>query len=154
MQVDATTPVPAGLLRVHFFENYCQAEGAWITSGTPGRPRADGEIDSFNPNLCVVTFSSGKRWMRAARGRARRPVAVAARALDGDEFTVTRSSGNSGIPSSALDHDRPALALQASHAEQDGEGPAPAVQSSATSRRGRRDLPDARERSSFCTSIT
>src|SRR6266436_4206656 len=75
------------------------------------------------------------------------PVAVAARALDGDEFhrdPLEREIRK--FLHFALDHDRPALALQRFHAEQDREGPGArgAVERDVDAFASR-DLLDARE---------
>ncbi len=111
--------------------------------------RADGEVHVFEREAVGRDLLQRKALGCELReGELAGLVAVAARALDGDEFhrdTLEREIRE--FLHLALDHDRPALALQGLHAEQDGES---ARARGAVERdvhpAASRDLPDARKR--------
>src|SRR5438552_11640103 len=87
--------------------------------------RADGEVDFLQSKLVGGDLLQRKALRRELReGELAGLVAVAAGALDGDEFhrdPLEREVRE--LLHLALDHYRPAFALQGLHAEQDGEGP-------------------------------
>src|SRR5258708_3040056 len=87
--------------------------------------RADGEVDFLQSKFVGRDLLQRKALGRELReGELAGSVAVAARALDGDEFhrdPLEREIRE--FLHLALDHDRPALALQGLHTEQNREGP-------------------------------